>query len=912
MPNWRDPLSVTSAYQTVVGTGDTGAETRRAGLEAPSRLLNFTLMNNADSSLRLHQLLLERMTQAHTLIPLWTDFTDVATVAAVNTTLTGVFSYRRFAVGGRAVVYHAPTKQAHFSVVTDVTATTITLEDEMPFSATDVVVAPLMEVEPVHQSDMSWVTTEINTATMAVLERVGPSSLDATDGVTDLDTFEGLPIWPWYATDGDTRVTIGSSGKANKVGYGHVHQVHADDPRQSMSMSVGFSSREEWWQLNKLFDYCKGRLHPFWILSHGNDFRLQQKLTDSAIQVVEEGPSNAWQKVAYIGFDLVDDTQVIAEIDSVLRTGMGDNINFVGTPLAGIPVEDIRRVTIARKARFEKDTLEEEWITNEVVNCRCNIREVVDEKAYPTNWVSSFIGPKGSARCDVLVDLLESVELWNLAFSNDYTLVFDGGPGVIWAGWDYSVPYRFGVIFANYQNTNNPYIIANNEDSCTAYAIYDLDPLDLSVTLYKAASRHPDAMITPGGVQFSQTARAEPHNIYLNNGRFLIGWHNARTGSDIWRYGDRPCVMEPVRDTIGPFVGGDTTNDVLHFTSCTTEGNERSFERCRVDLQVGGHHVGGGTSGQRTFSPGDPRPNRWHISFWARNFLDYPVDNQRYSYDWQAPYGIGGNWTTELAYFYLEDHLLDSSEYLEYEGKFDHCGAGSALGFAWSSPRTSADGKTHLHNVQSEGITQGDNARLGKVFVFQGDGWGESLVYENQIVQRNFQYSSDQGFADYAALSESGTYALVSDANLGLSAYTITANASAVDLVQRVNTQWTRRFAQTTGTLREPPFGFNLGSSDEERKRSYFGVDQATSVAIFRWPTDADDPQVPFRTYTMNDLFPYGTFFSVGYSGAGQIYSAAHDNLLVVDTTNAWPNISDPSAHPLWTGTIRIVLRAFR
>ena len=244
-------------------------------------------------------------------------------------------------------------------------------------------------------------------------------------------------------------------------------------------------------------------------------------------------------------------------------------------------------------------------------------------------------------------------------------------------------------------------------------------------------------------------------------------------------------------------------------------------------------------------------------------------------------------------------------------------GWGVNFGNSWSAPRTTPDGKISFYNIGNEAYNLFPaDARYGKVFAFQRSGWGITSpgddAYAGHLSQTNFGYSSDPGWGQYIAVTQKGDNdyrLLVNNDSSGLSQYLVKGLGSEFVPDGNNTTRYGTRGGQTY-TDKRNPFGFNIGSLSGYEDR-YFMVDQGYSVGLFTW----DKPDEPFREYFITDLFPYLTGsqgFIENMPGNGQIYSAAHDSLIVADTTTRWTNISDPSASTLWTGTVRIIIRAFR
>lgn len=136
LPNWGSPITVTTAYRTVVEAARSAAEQRYGLTTKPVRSMTFNLRGYGQDDTERVRHLLARMARARTPMPLYPDVTRLTGKPNLTAnTYTGDFSNRRFQVGARIVAVrenrHGIATDFQFRTVTGLTSSTITLDGNL-------------------------------------------------------------------------------------------------------------------------------------------------------------------------------------------------------------------------------------------------------------------------------------------------------------------------------------------------------------------------------------------------------------------------------------------------------------------------------------------------------------------------------------------------------------------------------------------------------------------------------------------------------------------------------------------------------------------------------------------------------------------------------------------------------------
>lgn len=226
---------------------------------------------------------------------------------------------------------------------------------------------------------------------------------DFLDWPTEYPTYQSLPIIDIYNSSEEFSRSIQREGKYTRVGRGTLLEIPQARGTWRNSLSKLFSSKEEYWPFLQVFNASRGRLASFFWVGEEYDYTVVA-VSSSRLDVLATGNLSEWFYRPYVGIIQKDGTPVVREIDSVNRNGNVDEITLVDT--WAISLSDIARCGLARKVRFEKDTLEEEWRTNQVVQINCMLQEVQEEKAIDLGIAQRSSGNTGPEQSDPPVSSL--------------------------------------------------------------------------------------------------------------------------------------------------------------------------------------------------------------------------------------------------------------------------------------------------------------------------------------------------------------------------------------------------------------------------------------------------------------------------------------------------------------------------
>lgn len=404
LANWRVDLTLAHTFTTDVVAGESVAEARSALVIRPARTLTIGLLGfDRDDSVAL-QMLLYRMAQARSLVPLYMDATKL-TASASGTTLDCDTTNRRFYAGARVVVASMDPHEAQYSAfevatIDSVTPTQITLKVSLsgsyPIGSR---VMPLIEARVVLTESWVHLTDKGTELQVTAFETVGEMTLPPTTtaGVdpSGYPVDNGLPImdrrfdWTSAVTGGVQR-----EGSITQVGRGSIAQTYGERARALASGMVTSTDRDGIFKALRFFESRAGRLHPFWLFSPTDTYEAVA-IDESEVEVVAVGPEFDWNFRPYIGILMNDGTRYVRGVETVSRLSGIDTVNFDSDLPVTPALSDVRSVRVVHRCRFSEDSFSERWVTDQLSMVELPMVEVLEEKAVVVENVED--NPSGRA-----------------------------------------------------------------------------------------------------------------------------------------------------------------------------------------------------------------------------------------------------------------------------------------------------------------------------------------------------------------------------------------------------------------------------------------------------------------------------------------------------------------------------------
>ena len=395
LADWSQKVAIHSVYETDVQYGLTAREQRRGLRGYPYRTLGLTLMGVGPDETLLLKTLAMRASMARGLFPIACDLTPLTAACTTGaTTLACDTTLRRFYPGTRAVIYaNGSTSGAPFEVVSisGITATTLTVSATANAYGVGAVVMPLVEGRAIFKSAGIAKSDTCSTLALEATESIGPAQLPGTTAPGVLPgtystapgtwaTYLGYPIPP-LKVDFGTRPGWGFEryGAFSASGIDFIPAPFGARGRGTFNLATTAMDRAAAWTVVNLFDYCAGRMLPFWLANPQTLYRPISASTTGLV-LAAVGSLVDWTLRPYVAIELLDGTVAVRTVTAARAAGH-DTLTF-DSPIVGLTNATVlARVTDAVLVRFNKDELVEEWMTDNTMACTLDLVEVSPEGA---------------------------------------------------------------------------------------------------------------------------------------------------------------------------------------------------------------------------------------------------------------------------------------------------------------------------------------------------------------------------------------------------------------------------------------------------------------------------------------------------------------------------------------------------
>lgn len=377
-------VQVTHAWTTDVIRSLTGNEQRRSRGSRPSRQVVWSTFTAEDYDVPFYlEDMIARVT-SEMYVPLFSDsllVTEESEYFASSISATST-SMKRFYPGQKILVVNPQTvnrsSEIIIATVDSVALNTITIQGSLGFSRAEkgAFVYPAIAIDPMLEDLATLRSGEVIDATHTAFERIDeglPAEQEFGDN-TGFDTHLGFPVFPF------TRWSDGS------IGY----RVEAEDStsglertilqfgqdRLQASLTFQFTTREDVFKMLKFFDSRAGRTLPFWFVSPISEIPKPASFSGGILT----SPNTK----GYSG-DNLDEGDFLAFVPKsgpvVIRKILQKNVGPGDSGYAyegsdPFPEEDLLYVAQAVLARFNSDSLTEEWESETVATMRASFLQV--------------------------------------------------------------------------------------------------------------------------------------------------------------------------------------------------------------------------------------------------------------------------------------------------------------------------------------------------------------------------------------------------------------------------------------------------------------------------------------------------------------------------------------------------------
>ena len=356
--NWEDPVQVKTGYRTVVSPSySTGTEERIALLSRPLRQSSFKMTTRQFGELAHFFADFVLRASGTTDFPLVSDQSEVSSAVSASSSISCPTSYRRFEVG-RTVFFLEPKFDGwtfQTRVLQSISVGTITVDSPISLMEGSLVI-PSIRSNVESEQDLNLLSDYYGEGDIRGLEVESSKTLprSATASLSyDFST--------WLNWDDGVEATVGKRAYETSLGVGRVVQSYGSTYRL-YGFDMSFPSRESFWSLLNFFDSMMGRARSFDFVPPSTPW------TGTAESSTLVRASNPYVLSELSRLRIVPGDGSAA-IDASISSISNDEITL-SSPLSSSVWQDPQTKYLELfEARFNKDELEENWVSDEVVSC---------------------------------------------------------------------------------------------------------------------------------------------------------------------------------------------------------------------------------------------------------------------------------------------------------------------------------------------------------------------------------------------------------------------------------------------------------------------------------------------------------------------------------------------------------------
>lgn len=436
LANWDRKVEIETAYLTAINTQDNGKE-KRKGLKVRPRRFIFARLTGMDQR-ELAQLRNFQMRTANQVVP-YPIYCDITRITFASNVFTGDFTNTRFFVGARLIHFaidYNGVSEVSLYVITNVTDTEVTVSTSIAdLGANTNFIAPLIdadiELKPAKETVLSDNKMTVDVNVNEKMDESGLIPLPMTGFSPAI--YAGRPIFPFeHNWLNDVSLEILRFGTRIEFGRGRLISVDSLRPQVAIGQKSLFD-RQEAFEFLQWFDYCRGRLVPFWV---GNPSSLWEVVSIGATTITVKGygldDKDITDFYAYIRG--VGDSTVM-KIDSVAV--VGDDLEITSSEVP--PGLDVTKIQPMHLVRFGKDSIREVWTNRDVCEISYELVELLEvEDAVDLLEVCGTVSGDTVSNVRLLLSGDASTAAYT-DLSGDYCFTLPPGDYVITPDWDSKV-----------------------------------------------------------------------------------------------------------------------------------------------------------------------------------------------------------------------------------------------------------------------------------------------------------------------------------------------------------------------------------------------------------------------------------------------------------------------------------------
>lgn len=366
-PNWDSSVLVQTTYRTVISAAAEGASEERAALAArPTRSVSYDALLHGELALSRVREAADARARSFGWVPLAADETYlISSVSPSDTLLLCDFAFRRFQVGGRVLIASADGTASAEGTIQALAPSGIALAAPVGASfARNALLYPGIYCRPSLDAAEEAITDLLSRYSVEGEEIEGPRALAPSAAAST-----SAPVLPMgHSWRENVRITRSPYGRSAQSGNSEVFSIASDHSPAEISLDV-LAQREAWWAYLQFFDSIRGRAHPFWVADPVTRWKISQTGPNTLLISRGAAPSGLASVIVY--------NPALRQVQRVSVIGVaGPVVTIGGTIDPALQAHAATRIVPAILCRAVSDTLEEEWVTSNLVNLRFSAKEV--------------------------------------------------------------------------------------------------------------------------------------------------------------------------------------------------------------------------------------------------------------------------------------------------------------------------------------------------------------------------------------------------------------------------------------------------------------------------------------------------------------------------------------------------------
>lgn len=377
-PNWDKSIVVTSSWATDAVVGCSTDEHRQSNVDRPYRSIKTLTMLRGLGDIAGLLTEMRQQTGKRKYTPLVSDQTHT-TGTASGTNIPCDTTNRRFFIGYKVLIvsYDADFRvsQQAVSTIAALSASAITLVggEALPISFPEgSEVYPAFEADVDLEAEADIETDQVCQVSFQARERIGttalPALVQAGTNPPGEPTYQNIPVLviehDWEkGTAGEIR-----RGQVMTLGLDTVAEIYGDHSFATGSAQFTMLDRASAFRLLKFIDSRAGGAFSFWLPNRTSDLKPVARTSGTVWTVAKSLPLQDLLDRRFLAFWESNTAVQLKRITGVTDGGAVWNVT-VDSAVTIASIDLLYRLSFACLAKFDTDSVDEEWFTNGTMSC---------------------------------------------------------------------------------------------------------------------------------------------------------------------------------------------------------------------------------------------------------------------------------------------------------------------------------------------------------------------------------------------------------------------------------------------------------------------------------------------------------------------------------------------------------------